>query len=76
MNVFREVALANDVILVDHYTHWENEIKRLSKEDVYSKWLNDELHPNGYGHSQMAQLVFKKLSIFDGNAFTCRDLSS
>ena len=37
-----------------------------------SKWLNDELHPNGAGHAQMAHLLFKKLSIFDPNAFTCR----
>lgn len=75
VNVTREVADEKKVILIDHYAYWNDEIKKISKEQLYSKWMNDELHPNGYGHSQLAQLLFKKLSIFDENAFTCRDLN-
>ena len=70
--VTRKVAADNKVVLVDHFAFWNEKIESISKEEIYTKWLNDELHPNGIGHVQMAHLLFRKLSIFDPNSFTCR----
>jgi len=71
--VTREVAVEKTVVLVDHFRYWNDKMNTASREEVFKKWLNDELHPNGTGHVQMAQLLFRKLSIFDPNAFTCRE---
>ena len=68
--VTRDVAEQKKVVLVDHFAYWNN---AQSKDEVFKKWLNDELHPNGAGHVQMAQLLFRKLSIFDPNSFTCKE---
>ena len=70
ISVTREIAAERKLILVDHFSHWQN----FSRQDeIVTKWLNDELHPNGKGHIMMAHLLFRKLSIFDSNAFTCRE---
>jgi lysophospholipase L1-like esterase len=67
--MIREVAMQTKCILVDHWAFWEG--KALANPDlVYKKWLNDELHPNGRGHDEMAKLLFKELSIFDPASFT------
>ena len=72
IDIIRQVAAANKVVLVDHFAFWSEQTEPFSKEGIYTKWLNDELHPNGIGHVQMAQLLFRRLSIFDPNSFTCR----
>lgn len=69
--VIREVAEKENVVLVDNYAYWEEEIKRTSQAAVFKKWLNDGLHPNGFGHQQIARTMFKRLDIFDENAPTC-----
>ena len=74
ISVTREVATHRKVILVDHFTYWHNSLTSIGSGEVFTKWLNDELHPNGKGHAVMVQLLFRKLSIFDPNAFTCREL--
>jgi lysophospholipase L1-like esterase len=73
VSITRGVASEKKVVLVDHYAYWMEKMNTLPKDELFKKWLNDALHPNGLGHVQMAQLLFKKLSIFDGNAFTCRE---
>ena len=72
--VTREIAQESKVVLVDHFRYWNEKIVTTSKNEVFQKWLNDELHPNGAGHVQLAQLLFRKLSIFDPAAFTCKEL--
>jgi lysophospholipase L1-like esterase len=65
--VMREVASKKQVVLVDNYKHWESR----EQATVFKEWLNDPLHPNGEGHRQIAQLMFRELSIFDPKAPTC-----
>jgi lysophospholipase L1-like esterase len=73
ISVTREVAKEKKVVLVDHFEYWNEKRSTIPNEQVLKKWLNDELHPNGAGHVQIAQLLFRKLSIFDPNSFTCRE---
>lgn len=63
----REVAAAKGAVLVDNYKYWSSE----PQEAVFKNWLNDPLHPNGEGHKQIAQLMFRALNIFDPKAPTC-----
>jgi lysophospholipase L1-like esterase len=75
ISVTREIAAQKNVVLIDHWNHWNEEIKSRGKQEVTAAWLNDELHPNGFGHLKMAHLVFRTLSIFDPNSPTCKDIS-
>ena len=71
VKVIRNICEQKQVILVDNYAWWQNEIKNLGEAAVFRKWLNDPLHPNGAGHSEIARLMFKELSVFDPSAPTC-----
>lgn len=66
----REIANQKALILIDHHQHWNDSLSN-SMTDVYKLWLNDPLHPNQYGHQQMARLIFKELKMFDARASTC-----
>jgi acyl-CoA thioesterase I len=68
--VMRKVALDENIILVDNYAFWEKAHQDGSGK-VFKEWLNDPLHPDGEGHSQIARLMFRALSIFDPDASTC-----
>ncbi|OHB55061.1 MAG: hypothetical protein A2Y12_10460 [Planctomycetes bacterium GWF2_42_9] len=65
--VLREMAQVNDVVLIDHYQHWQTAKPNINSMMI---WLNDSLHPNEYGHREIARLIFKNLDIFD-NSPTC-----
>lgn len=67
----RKVARANDVILVDNWQIWSTELQTKYKGEALKKLLNDPLHPNGYGHQELAMALFKELDIFDPTAPTC-----
>ncbi|HSF44629.1 MAG TPA: SGNH/GDSL hydrolase family protein, partial [Chitinophagaceae bacterium] len=69
VSILREVSETENALLVDHWKYWEGKAK-LAPDEVYRKWMSDELHPNGKGHDEMAKLLFKKLEIFDGDSFT------
>jgi acyl-CoA thioesterase I len=71
VNVLQNLTRKNEVILVDNYSYWHNSIQNKGERVIFKKWLNDPLHPNGTGHSEIAKLMFKKLSIFDPDAATC-----
>lgn len=66
VEIIRRVAGNEAVILVDNRQYWESR-----GLDVYKAWLDDPLHPNNKGHMEIARLIFKTLSIFDPDAFTC-----
>lgn len=70
--VLREVSELKSTILVDHWAYWEGKAKQ-NPDEVYGKWMSDELHPNGKGHDEMAKILFKKLEIFDAGSFTGSD---
>jgi lysophospholipase L1-like esterase len=71
VDVIRAVTATEGTILVDHWTYWTER----AKADILEvhKWMNDELHPNGRGHDEMAKLLFKTIGIFDPASFTGRD---
>lgn len=71
ITILQSLAKKRKVILVDNYNYWENILKNHPEINVYKKWLNDPLHPNGTGHQEIARLMFKELSIFDSKAATC-----
>jgi len=71
VSVIRNVSAKEKLILVDNYYHWQDAFQNNATINVYKDWLNDPLHPNGEGHSQIARLMFKELGIFDPQAATC-----
>lgn len=66
-----EVVNAKNVIYVDNWSLWGTELQQKYNGEVFKELLNDPLHPNGYGHKEIAVALFKELSIFDPNAPTC-----
>ncbi|MBX3239175.1 MAG: SGNH/GDSL hydrolase family protein [Chitinophagaceae bacterium] len=62
----RGVAKKKELILVDHWQLWSE------KGEHITAWLDDPVHPNFKGHSEIAKLLFTVLDIFDVNAFTCK----
>ena len=71
VKVIKNIAEKEQVILVDNYGYWLEEIEKPDGVKVHKEWLNDPLHPDGEGHSKIAQLIFKSLDIFDPEAPTC-----
>jgi len=69
--VTQNLAQRKEVALVDNFAYWQNAIKSQGETAVFKNWLNDPLHPNGAGHSEIARLMFKTLSVFDPKASTC-----
>ena len=67
-NIIREVAEAEDTILVDHRKLWEAEA---SDPQVLDHWLGETIHPGAYGHLQMAILILKKLGMYSPNSKCC-----
>ena len=71
VDVIRAVTASEGTLLVDHWAYW-TERARADVLEVH-KWMNDELHPNGRGHDEMAKTLFKAIGIFDPASFTGRD---
>lgn len=72
--VIKKATFEENVILVDNYRHWLEISEKADGINVNKEWLNDPLHPDGEGHSEIARLMFKSLSIFDPEAPTCGGL--
>lgn len=70
VDIIREVAQQTDSALVDHWQHWQQ-----AKADPVQLlgWLQDQsIHPNVYGHREMARLICRTFGIFDPASLTCR----
>ncbi|MGU8476874.1 SGNH/GDSL hydrolase family protein [Clostridium perfringens] len=69
MDIVRAVARENNVMLIDHYSHWEE----LEKENsnLKNEILNDLIHPNEKGHLEIVKFIFKELDIFEEDSYTC-----
>jgi lysophospholipase L1-like esterase len=67
----KAIAQEEKVILVDNWNIWSVELQAKYNGEVFKYLLNDPLHPNGFGHQEIAMALFKELSIFDPVAPTC-----
>jgi acyl-CoA thioesterase-1 len=68
-DIVRELASESRLALVDHAEHWGR--MRPHPEDLLA-WLGDgSIHPNVYGHREIAKLIFRQLDIFDPKSPTC-----
>ncbi len=70
VDIIREIAHETGSPLVDHWQHWQK-----SKPDQARllDWLQDQsIHPNVYGHREMARHVCRALGIYDRRSLTCR----
>jgi lysophospholipase L1-like esterase len=66
--VMRKVSKQKNVILIDHWKHWET---AKPNKDAMMEWLADSIHPNAYGHIEIAKEIFKCLDIYDANSKVC-----
>jgi acyl-CoA thioesterase-1 len=77
--IIREVAKERKILLVDHHAHWQKKIDAavnvVGKPDpgALLYWLSDgNVHPNEYGHRELANFFFERLGIFDPTSYTCK----
>ncbi len=65
--VVREVADAEQTLLVDHAAAWEELVEHGAKDSASvpapRRLMNNDLHPNGAGHLLMAQTIARSLRI-------------
>ncbi len=66
-----QIVRTKNVIYVDNWNIWLMELQQKYPGEVFNKLMNDPLHPNEYGHQEIAMALFKELSIFDPEAPTC-----
>ena len=63
--IIRKIAEQQSIILVDHDKHWQ---KIASDENLLKRLLDDDIHPNGAGHLEMAKEIFRTLGIYDADS--------
>lgn len=69
VDILRTVAEEKNVVLVDHYADW---LKQPDQQRLGANWLSGSLFPNQYGQFEMANALFKALSIYDAGSATSR----
>lgn len=57
MEIIRRIATDEDLPLVDHLFYWRRH------SQTHHKWMSDAFHPNQYGHTALAQYLFKVIGI-------------
>lgn len=67
--IIAAVAAEQDVILVDHWKHWQ--AAKPTVEELRA-WLADPIHPNGTGHRQFAIEFFRTIGSYDPAAPDCQ----
>lgn len=67
--IIARVARELDVILVDHWTHWQT---TKSTPAALRAWLADPIHPNGAGHRQFSIEFFRTIGFHDPAAPDCQ----
>lgn len=70
MAVVRKVARHMKLPLIDHAAYWKK--KTATQRHHWFAWMSDPVHPNEMGHRVFAELLFKRLGIFDQQSYTCR----
>ncbi len=66
--IIRDVAKAEDTILIDHRRLWE---EKAADPQVLDSWLGETIHPGPAGHLQMAILILKELGLFSPDSKCC-----
>ena len=69
MDILREVARGNDVMLIDNYSHW-GELEK-ENSNIKNELLSDLIHPNEKGHLEIVKFIFNELDIFEEDSYTC-----
>jgi lysophospholipase L1-like esterase len=69
--ILSKVASEQKLIIANNWDYWSENLNLKYEKWVFKEWLNDSIHPNGYGHQQIAQLLFKSLDIFNPADPTC-----
>lgn len=78
VEIIREVAKKRNILLVDHYAHWQERSTQPGmswerRPGALLYWLNDgSIHPNECGHRELANHLFATLGIYDPTSRTCR----
>jgi acyl-CoA thioesterase I len=70
VDIIREAAYETQSPLVDHWQYWKN-----AKPDPAELlgWLQDQsIHPNVYGHRELARHNCRRLGIYDPASLMCR----
>jgi lysophospholipase L1-like esterase len=71
IDIIRRFADDNKLPLVDHYQHWTE--TRKTHYDLIYLLSDGNIHPNQYGHIELANLLFRKLGVYDpATSPTCR----
>jgi lysophospholipase L1-like esterase len=69
-DIVREYAVANGVVLVDHWKHWQ---AAKPDQETLLPWIEDQsIHPGVYGHREFAKEIFRVLGIHDEASPTCK----
>lgn len=71
VSVLIKVAKEQNLIISNNWEYWFQNLNHKYEKSVFKEWLNDSIHPNGLGHQQIAQLLFKSLDIFNPADPTC-----
>ena len=62
----RRTATAMQVPLIDHWDYWQRAAEADSLRRI--AWMNDELHPNAYGHLAIAAHLLRELELWDAQS--------
>jgi lysophospholipase L1-like esterase len=66
MDAVAKIAADEKLILVDHWADWRKNPKSIAA------MMNDEVHPNGRGHQEMAIRILQTVGLSDPRSFTGR----
>jgi len=66
MDVIRRIAFDKNATLIDHMSFWNK------NADYHSQWMNNLVHPNGFGHRVFARYIFQCMGIFNDTAPSCK----
>lgn len=66
MENVRAVAIERGVPLIDHTVFW----RRHGENHFF--WMNNEFHPNQYGHRAFAKLIYQELGLWSPDSASCQ----
>ena len=64
IDILREISDSKNIPIIDHVKNWKKNVERAHL------WMNDEMHPNLYGHRVIANYIFECMSMDEANYTT------